>query len=119
MRRVRVVVHEGRGPVLGVVAVAGTPRTRMVGLLGRDALAPGDGLLLRPCGMIHTCFMRFPIDVLFTDRAGQALALFAEVRPFRLAWGGFRARQAIELPAGTLARAGVARGARIVLEPVP
>jgi len=114
-----VVVQAGRSRVLGVVAVAETPRTRMVGLLGRDALGPGDGLLLRPCGMVHTCFMRFPIDVLFTDRAGQALALFPEVRPFRLAWGGFRARQAIELPAGTLARAGVAPGVRVELEPVP
>jgi uncharacterized protein len=116
VRRVRVVVGDG-GAVLAVVKVAETSLPRMIGLLGRRSLPAGEGLLLRPCGMIHTCFMRFPIDVLFTDVDGAVVALFGTLRPFRLAWGGFRARQAIELAAGTLQRAGVARGGRVRLEP--
>jgi uncharacterized membrane protein (UPF0127 family) len=117
MRRVRVVAADGKS-VLGVADVAESPLSRMVGLLGRDSLAPGEGLVLRPCAMIHTCFMRFAIDVVFTDRQGTVLQRLESLRPFRLAWGGWRAAQAIELPAGTLRRAAVAPGARLVLEPV-
>jgi uncharacterized membrane protein (UPF0127 family) len=111
-------VAEDTGTVLGLVEVAETARTRMVGLLGRDALPAGQGLMLRPCAMIHTCFMRFAIDVLFTDRRGRILRGFHALRPFRLAWGGLRARQALELPAGTLRRARVTPGATLRLEPV-
>ena len=40
----------------------------MRGLLGRDGLEQGEGLLLRPASSIHTFFMRFPIDAVFLDR---------------------------------------------------
>ena len=49
--------------------VAENPLTRLRGLLGRDGLEPGEGLLLRPASAVHTYFMRFPIDVVFLDRA--------------------------------------------------
>ena len=49
--------------------VAESPLTRLRGLLGRDGLEPGEGLLLRPASAVHTYFMRFPIDVVFLDRA--------------------------------------------------
>src|SRR4029434_6816964 len=39
--------------------VADSPVSRMKGLLGRKELKPGEGLLLRPAGSIHTFFMRF------------------------------------------------------------
>jgi hypothetical protein len=117
VRRVRV-WHEESDTVLGVVDVAETPLTRMVGLLGRGALAPGEGLLLRPCAMIHTCFMRFAIDVVFTDRTGDVVGVFDTLRPFRLARGGRGAREAIELPAGTVRRARVTPGGRVRVEPV-
>ena len=47
--------------------IADTPVSRLRGLLGRDELAAGEGLLLRPESSIHTWFMRFPIDVLFLE----------------------------------------------------
>jgi uncharacterized membrane protein (UPF0127 family) len=109
---------EDAGSVLGIADVAEAPLARMIGLLGRDVLPEGEGLVLRPCSMIHTCFMRFAIDVLFTDRQGSVLALVDTLRPFRLAWGGWSAVQAIELPAGTLRRSPVARGTRLRLEHV-
>src|SRR5207248_2382577 len=49
-------------------ALAVRPLARMKGLLGRDALEPGEGILLRPAGSIHMLFMRFPIDAIFCDR---------------------------------------------------
>ncbi len=106
-----------RRTVLAVAALADTVLARMVGLLGRSSLPGGDGLVLRPCGMIHTWFMRFPIDVLFADRAGVVVSAVDSLRPFRFAWGGRQATQVIELPAGALRGAGVEPGQRILIEP--
>jgi uncharacterized membrane protein (UPF0127 family) len=82
--------------------VAATFRTRLVGLLGRESLAPGTALVLRPSGLIHTAFMRFPIDVIFLDGRQRVVATTAHLQPFRVAWGGWKARIAVELPAGTI-----------------
>lgn len=86
-RRAARVVVERSGQVLAVAGVADTPWTRMVGLLAHRELGAGDGLVLRPCGMVHTCFMRFAIDVVFADREGLVLRLVDTLRPFGLAWG--------------------------------
>ena len=46
---------------------------RFNGLMFRKRLAHGHGLLLRPCSGIHTCFMRFPIDVIYLDSDNTVL----------------------------------------------
>jgi uncharacterized membrane protein (UPF0127 family) len=107
---------EGRQRLLAVVERAETALTRMQGLLGRDALADGEGLVLTPCSSVHTWFMRFPIDVLFLDRQGRVVRGVDALKPFRFAWGGWQARSTIELPAGTLRRAGVRVGHLIRIE---
>jgi len=63
--------------------VADRPLARLRGLLGRAALEPGEGLLITPTGSVHTCFMRFPIDVVFLDRDGAVLGVRADLRPWR------------------------------------
>lgn len=86
--------------------VAANPWRRMVGLLGREHLSEGEGLILRPCSSVHTCFMRFPIDVIFLDQQGRVVRLFPRMVPFRFSPLVFRAHSAVELPAGTIARSG-------------
>ena len=115
-RRARLLV--GGGTTLAVAALADRPWTGMLGLLGRSRFEPGDGLVLEPCDTIHTWFMRFPIDVLFVDREGLVVRAVETLAPFRFASGPPGARMTIELPAGTLRRAGVDRGARVRMEPV-
>lgn len=112
------VVVERSGALLAVAGVADTPWTRMVGLLAHRELRPGDGLVLRPAGMVHTCLMRFAIDVVFADRDGVIVRLVNALRPFGLAWGGWRAVLTVELPAGTLAAADVVPGDRLRMERV-
>src|ERR1700751_6408205 len=41
---------------------------RLRGLLGRDGLEPGIGMLIDAAPSGHMFFMRFPIDVVFLDR---------------------------------------------------
>ncbi len=102
--------------LLAVAETADTPTSRTQGLLGRDSLAPGHGLILDPCRLIHTFFMRFAIDVVFVDGRQRVTRVARDVRPFRFAWGGWSARLTLELPAGTLARVPVAPGAQLRLE---
>ena len=115
-RRVRVSLVDGGRPVADA-DLADTALPRMIGLLGRNGLAPGDGLVLTPCNSIHTCFMRFAIDVVFLDRAGTVLRAVASLPPFRYAWGGLRAKTTIELPAGSLDILDIRPGAQIRIEP--
>jgi uncharacterized protein len=89
--------------------VADRPHTRLRGLLGRDGLRAGEGLLIRPTSAIHTFFMRFAIDVVFIDRAGVVLKVVSALRPWRFA-GSRGARGALELRAGEAAMRGIRPG---------
>ena len=88
--------------------VATAPLKRLVGLLTRPALHPGEGLIFPRCHSIHTWFMRVPIDVVFLKQ-GIVIKTVNALRPFRLLWAS-GADTVIELPAGTAAKAGVQVG---------
>src|SRR4051794_20053118 len=90
---------------------------RMRGLLGRDRLEPGGGMLIDAAPSVHMFFMRFPIDVVFLDRDRKVVRVVERLRPWRVA-GARRAAAALELPAGAAAAAGVAVGDALVFEDV-
>ncbi len=90
--------------------------TRKKGLLGRDRLEPGTGLVIAPCGGIHTWFMRFPIDVLFVARDGRVVKVRHAVKPWRVTLA-LSAFCVIELPAGTARECPTSRGDRLELVP--
>ncbi len=75
---------------------------RRHGLLGRPSLPLGTGLVLAPCFAVHTCFMRFPIDVVFVTRGGGVTRICRSLSSWRFA-GAFGAFAVIELAAGALA----------------
>jgi hypothetical protein len=100
----RVTLRRENGEVVvDQCVVADTPVSRMRGLLGRNELRPGEGLLLRPASSIHTCFMRFSIDAVFLDGGLRVLGISDELRPWRAA-SRRGARAVLELPAGESAR---------------
>jgi len=92
-----------------VVFVAGTPWARLRGLIGRPCPQPGTGLLLRPAASIHTCFMRYPIDVVFLDGKQHVLSVHAAVPPWRMR-AQRDARAVLELRAGEARRLGLEPG---------
>jgi len=92
--------------------VAARPLRRMRGLLGRRALPPGEGILLRPAASVHTFFMRFPIDVVFLDGDGVVLRIERELPAWRVA-ACRGAKAAVELAAGEAARRGLRSGERL------
>ncbi len=75
---------------------------RLKGLMFRPSLPPGQALLLAPCPQIHTCFMRFAIDVIFIAEDGTALYVKENMKPWRMSPIIPHAVQTLELPAGTL-----------------
>ena len=92
---------------------------RALGLMGRRGLPPGEGLLLAPCGEIHTCFMRFPLDAIFLDREGAVVRVVRGLRPWRLTAGGRGARTVIEAQSGWLDAEGLGPGERLTARPCP
>src|SRR3954468_5343368 len=96
------------------VTLADSPVTRMRGLLGRDGLEQGEGLLLRPASSIHTFFMRFPIDAVFLDRSLGVAGAHGAVEPWRPA-SQRGAKAVLELPAGESSRRGLSVGDQLTL----
>lgn len=86
-------------------------RTR--GLIGRPALVPGEGMMIHRCQGVHMFFMRTPIDVVFLSRANEVVGLVPGLRPWRVTRFYSGADRALELPVGTIERAGVALGHRL------
>ena len=85
------------------------------GLLGRDGLDPGSGMLIDSTPPVHTFFMRFPIDVVFLDRDWTVVGVRHRLRPWRVA-GARGAVAALELPEGAAAASGVREGDVLVLD---
>lgn len=89
--------------------------TRRRGLLGREGLAE-SALVIAPCSLVHTFFMRFAIDTVFVDREGLVVGVRHDIRPNRVS-GAWRAFATIELASGQARRADVRPGDRLVLTP--
>ncbi|HAZ07846.1 MAG TPA: DUF192 domain-containing protein [Elusimicrobia bacterium] len=102
--------------VAGRVATAGDCASRNQGLLGRASLDEGEGLWIVPCPMIHTFFMKFPIDVLFLDRGLRVVRVIEDLRPWRLSPWVLSAHSALELEGGAL-NGSVAVGDRLEMRP--
>ena len=89
-------------PTLIRVDRAETFWKRALGLIGKPRLEAGRGLLIPRCRSIHTCFMRFPIDVIFLDEQSQPMKIVRTIKPWRLAWGGWKACSVLEVESGWL-----------------
>ena len=102
-----IVQNAERESVLGAsIELAGSSATRAKGLLGRDGLDAGEGMLFKHCASLHTFFMRFAIDIIFADREGRVLKVSHAVAPYRLCAAPLRAYYALELPPGSIDASG-------------
>ncbi len=116
MDTVRIVDRTTGKELASRAVVARGVLARLLGLLGRSGLSPGEGMVFRPCKGIHTLGMRFPIDVLYLDGKGIVLKALPGFPPMRLGPYLRRAQVVVELPLGAIAGAGTAPGHRIELE---
>ena len=77
-------IDETNGAVLiQTLETAETFWTRLRGLQFRGSLPSDRGIFLSPCSSLHTCFMRFPIDVLMLDVEKVVLEHRRNIQPWR------------------------------------
>ena len=95
------------------VVVAATRATRAVGLMSRETLDPGAALWIIPSRGVHTCWMRFPIDVIALDEKGIIIDRVVHLQPWRIRLPRRGTAGVLELRAGTLDAAGAGLGHRI------
>ncbi|MEK7355784.1 MAG: DUF192 domain-containing protein [Bdellovibrionota bacterium] len=95
--------------VAGFVRVADSFFARAIGLMGKKSLPAGEalwfkGAFLMPANSIQTHFMRFAIDVVFTDRSLVVKEIVRDLKPWRMTKPVRGAVDCFELAAGSLAR---------------
>jgi uncharacterized protein len=93
------------------------------GLLGRDGLEPGTGMLFdngrfTPFMWMHMFFMRFAIDIVFLGRGNTVIKINRRLRPWHVSSIVIGARTALELPAGVADESSTQVGDLITFEPV-
>ena len=110
-------LYRGGVCILDSVALAANPWTRLRGLLWRPALRTGQGLLIEPCGSVHTFGMRYPLDLVYLDRDNRVVDTCANLSPWRTHRARTRARKTLELPAGDLARFNPRIGEQLTWQP--
>jgi uncharacterized protein len=97
------IINRSRDAVLADKArIADTFFSRLVGLLNRSSLNPGEALIISPSNSIHSFFMRFTFDALFLDRNKRVIALIPGFKPFRTSRIYFKGVITIELPEGAI-----------------
>lgn len=80
--------------------IASTFVARFWGWQFRPRPADDAAIAIVPCHSVHTCWMRFAIDVAFLDGQGSVLSVITDLRPWRFTWPVRGALIAIEFPSG-------------------
>ena len=99
------------------VEVADNGAARRKGLLGRDGLPGGEGIWIVPCESVHTFWMKFPIDLVYLDRAKKVKKVKSGVPPWRLS-ACLSAHSVLEFASGTVKRTETRPGDRLEFLPV-
>jgi uncharacterized membrane protein (UPF0127 family) len=115
-------INQSRGTVLCArLENAGGIGGQSRGLLGRDGLEPGTGMIfdnqrLMPFMWMHMFFMRFAIDIVFIGRDNRVIKIDRRLKPWRVSSMVFGARRALELPAGAAEQSSTQVGDQIAFE---
>ena len=97
----RIVNSRTGGEIASNAKIAESFLSRCRGLLGRNKLADGEALIIRPCRQVHMMFMAFPIDVIFCDGGNQVVSVQEQLKPWRFSRHEPSAQSVIELPSGS------------------
>ncbi|MFO7871136.1 MAG: DUF192 domain-containing protein [Kiritimatiellia bacterium] len=113
MKQARLYLEDGI--LVNRVAVARSFIERTRGLLGKRGLETNRALFIPRCACVHTFFMKFPLDLVFVDRAMRVVKVVRRVPAGRIACGGRGTYGVIEMEAGRLKDELPAEGAGLKL----
>ncbi|MGE5630106.1 MAG: DUF192 domain-containing protein [Caulobacteraceae bacterium] len=88
---------------------------RLKGLMFRKRLGFSEGLMILGCNSIHTCFMRFAIDVVYMDINHKVICIKEKIKPWRLTGFVRKAYITLELPEGTVRTKDISVGDVLIL----
>ena len=89
---------------------------RFKGLMRHPGLVEGEGLILKGEKSIHTFFMRFPIDVVYTDRTWRVVYIDPAMMPNRIGPFVRRSVYVLEMPEGVIQTTGTAIGDQLTVQ---
>jgi len=116
MKVLRVFGGDSDAPILNRVPVALGMWARFRGLMLRRRLEDGEGLLIPHCRSVHTCFMRFPIDVIYLDEGNGIVKIVEAMKAWRVSCC-MRADAVLETRPGWAQESGLKVGSRLRFEP--
>lgn len=91
-------------------------KERFWGLMFKKKMAVNEGLMLLGCNGIHTCFMRFAIDVVFMDIDHQVISIKEKIKPWHNSGLIRKAYMTLELPEGTVSKKDISIGDILILD---
>jgi uncharacterized membrane protein (UPF0127 family) len=118
-------IHTQRGPVPVSLEVAADDVTRTRGLMYRDRLADGHGMLfVFDADTDHSFWMKntvIPLDMIFIGGDRRVVGIHADATPLSLVpiSVGHPSRWVLEVAGGYAGRAGIAAGDAVDFERVP
>ena len=92
------------------VKIADNFISRTIGLISKKEILEPEGLLIKPCCSIHTFFMKFDIDVLFVNRKNEIIALYENVKPWKILPIHLTSQYVVELPTGIISSKQIFKG---------
>jgi len=101
--------------VVADIKIARSFKERLVGLMFKRRISSSEGLMLLGCNSIHTCFMRFAIDVVFMDIDHRVISIKEKIKPWRQSGFVRKAYIVLELPEGTVGRKNISMGDILIL----
>lgn len=113
MHKIRIINQENGEVIAGHCCLADSFFSRLKGLLGKEQMADGEGLLIIPCSSVHTLGMKMDIDVVFLTSDYRVLHIIEGMRPGRISPVVKNSAQVLELPAGKAGQTGLKAGVNL------
>jgi uncharacterized membrane protein (UPF0127 family) len=117
MTKKKLIQTETNKKVVQELIVATGLFTRARGLLGRKSIRDDFGMMFPKCRSIHTHFMLFTIDIVFTDKQNCITELYSDLKPWKILIATKREScNTIELAAGKIAKEDLSIGTQLALQ---
>jgi uncharacterized membrane protein (UPF0127 family) len=105
-------LYEGEKKLLAKSRIAKNALERARGLLFRDMLVREEAMVISKCSAVHTCFMKYPIDIVYVDQDGVIRKIVHNLKPWRFS-ATLNTVAVIELLAGEAHRKHLRPGIKI------
>ena len=89
---------------------------RLKGLIPFKTLNEKQIFWIPYCQSVHTFFMKFPLDIIFTDKKFQVIKLFERVSAGRILFGGFKSCHVFEVSSGFISQQQLKKGDQLYVE---